>query len=94
MIRKSIFAHLFVWIGMIFSIGSSFAQSAQFQPCKPGKSLPVAAAKYMTLQYRPATEQELEDFQKPNLGLEDYVGKFYNNLPFEKMGMLIEKNKI
>jgi hypothetical protein len=45
----------------------------------------------MTLQYRPANALELEDFTRSNLGLEDYVGKFYNNLPVEKMGVLIDK---
>ena len=45
----------------------------------------------MTLQYRPATDQELEEFKNPNGGLEDYVGKFYSNLPVEKMGKLIDK---
>lgn len=55
------------------------------------RSLPITAVQYMTLQYRPATARELEDFKKPNGGLEDYVGKFYSILPVEKMELLIDK---
>jgi len=62
----------------------------RFNPACWDLSLPATAVQYMTLQYRSATAQELEDFKKPNLGLEDYVGKFYSNLPVEKMGMLID----
>ena len=63
----------------------------RFNPDCWNRSLPVTDVQYMTLQYRPATAQELEDFKKPNGGLEDYVGKFYSNLPVEKMDLLIDK---
>ena len=63
----------------------------RFNPACWDRSLPAAAVQYMTLQYRPATAQELEDFKIPNGGLEDYVGKFYSKLPVEKMGVLIDR---
>lgn len=64
----------------------------KFNPNCWDRSLPATAVQYMTLQYRPASALELEDFMRSNLGLEDYVGKFYNNLPVERMGVLIETN--
>lgn len=63
----------------------------KFNPACWDRSLPVTSVQFMTLQYRPATTQELEEFKQPNGGLEDYVGKFYSNLPVEKMGVLIQK---
>jgi len=63
----------------------------KFNPDCWDRSLPATAVQYMALQYRPATAQELEDFKEPNGGLEDYGGKFYSNLPVEKMGVLIDK---
>jgi len=63
----------------------------KFNPACWDRSLPATAVQYMTLQYRPASALELEDFTRSNLGLEDYVGKFYNNLPVERMGILIDK---
>lgn len=63
----------------------------KFNPDCWDRSLPFTAVQYMTLQYRPATAKELEDFKKPNGGLEDYVGKFYSSLPVEKIGVLIDK---
>jgi len=63
----------------------------KFNPACWDRSLPATAVQYMTLQYRPASALELEDFTKSNLGLEDYVGKFYNNLSVERMGILIDK---
>ena len=63
----------------------------RFNPACWDRSLPVTFVQFMTLEYRPATAQELEDFKEPNDGLEDYVGKFYSSLPVEKMGVLIDK---
>ena len=63
----------------------------RFNPACWDRSLPVTSVQFMTLEYRPATAQELEDFKEPNDGLEDYVGKFYSSLPVEKMGVLIDK---
>lgn len=63
----------------------------KFNPDCWDRSLPVTAVQYMTLQYRPESEEELEKFKPRNGGLTDYVGLFFNNLPVEKMGVLIEK---
>ncbi len=54
------------------------------------RTLPATAVQYMSLEYRPATASQLEEFKPRNGGLTDYVGLFYNNLPVEKMGALID----
>jgi hypothetical protein len=43
----------------------------------------------MSLEYKPRTKTEMEDFKQDNGGLIDYVGLFTDNLPVEKMGILI-----
>jgi hypothetical protein len=48
---------------------------------------------YMSWQYRPESELELEKFKPRNGGLADYVGMFFNSLPVEKMGVLIQRLK-
>jgi hypothetical protein len=55
------------------------------------RSLPITTVQYMSWQYRPESELELEKFKPRNGGLEDYVGMFFNSLPVEKMGVLIDK---
>ncbi len=64
---------------------------ARFNPACWDRSLPVTAVQFMSLEYRPATEQELDEFKPRNRGLEDFVGKFFNKLPVEKMGVLIDR---
>lgn len=66
-------------------------QVVKFNPACWDRSLPVTAVQFMSLEYRPATEMELEEFKKSNQGLIDYVGLFYNSLPVEKMGVLIQR---
>jgi len=63
----------------------------KFNPACWDRSLPVTAVQYLSWQYRPETEEELEKFKPPNNGLTDFVGLFFNNLPVEKMGVLIQK---
>ncbi|NEW81949.1 MAG: hypothetical protein GZ094_06255 [Mariniphaga sp.] len=63
----------------------------RFNPDCWDRSLPVTAVQFMSLQYRPATEQERDEFKPRNKGLEDFVGKFFNKLPVGKMGILIDK---
>ena len=65
-------------------------QVVKFNPACWDRSLPVTAIQYMSLEYRPATEMDLEEFKPRNGGLEDYVGLFFNNLPVEKMSVLIQ----
>ncbi len=63
----------------------------KFNPACWDRSLPVTAVQYLSWQYRPETEEELENFKQPNGGLSDFVGLFFNSLPVEKMGVLIDK---
>ncbi len=63
----------------------------KFNPDCWDRSLPVTAVQYMSWQYRPETELELEKFKPRNGGLSDFVGLFFNSLPVEKLGELIDK---
>lgn len=63
----------------------------RFNPDCWNRSLPATAAQFISMEYRPATQKELEEFKPRNGGLTDYVGLFFNSLPVEKMGELIQK---
>jgi len=63
----------------------------RFNPSCWDRSLPASAVQFISIEYWPATKTELEVFKQRNDGLTDYVGLFYNNLPVEKMGVLIQK---
>jgi len=63
----------------------------KFNPDCWDRSLPVTTVQYMSWQYRPETELELEKFKPRNNGLTDFVGLFFNGLPVDKMGVLIQK---
>lgn len=63
----------------------------KFNPACWDRSLPVTAVQYMSWQYRPESELDLEKFKPRNNGLTDFVGLFFNSLPVEKMGVLIDK---
>jgi len=45
----------------------------------------------MSWRYRTESELELEKFKPRNGGLTDFEGMFFNSLPVEKMGVLIQK---
>jgi hypothetical protein len=63
----------------------------KFNPACWDRSLPVTAVQYMSWQYRLESGLELEKFEPRNGGLTDFVGLFFNSLPVEKMGVLIQK---
>jgi hypothetical protein len=63
----------------------------RFNPACWNQTMPETSVQFMSMEYRPATTHELEDFKPRNGGLVDYVGLFFNNLPVEKMGELIQK---
>jgi len=63
----------------------------KFNPACWDRSLPATAVQYMSWQYRPESELELEKFKPRNGGLTDFVGLFFNSLPVEKTGELIQK---
>lgn len=55
------------------------------------RTLPATAVQYLSLEYKPRTRADLEEFKHNNGGLIDYVGLFTNNLPVEKMDVLIQR---
>jgi hypothetical protein len=63
----------------------------KFNPDCWDKSLPTSAIQFISIEYRLASEAELEEFKQSNQGLTDYVGLFFNQLPVEKMNVLIQK---
>jgi len=63
----------------------------KFNSASWDRTLPVTAVQFMSLQYRPAKMAQLEEFKQGNQGLTDYVGLFFNKLPVEKMGVLIQR---
>jgi hypothetical protein len=65
-------------------------QVVRFNHACRDNTLPETAVQFISLEYRPATNVQLEEFIKSNQGLTDYVGLFYNNLPVEKMSVLIQ----
>jgi hypothetical protein len=64
----------------------------RFNPACWDRSLPVTAIQFISTEYRPATTVELEEFKQRNGGLTDYVGLFFNSMPVEKMGDLIQRH--
>jgi hypothetical protein len=48
----------------------------RFNPACGNRSLPVTAIQFMSIEYRPATPQKLEEFKPRNDRLADYVGLF------------------
>ena len=64
----------------------------RFNPVCWDRTLPLTAVQFMSLEYQPATAIQLPEFKQRNQGLTDYVGMFFNMLPIEKMGVLIQKN--
>lgn len=62
----------------------------RFNPACWDSTLPVTAVQFISMEYRPATTVELEEFIPRNGGLHDFVGLFFNSLPIEKMGILIQ----
>jgi hypothetical protein len=63
----------------------------RFNPACWNRTLPATAIQFMSLEYKPRSKAELEEFKQDNGGLIDYVGLFINNLPVEKMGELIQR---
>lgn len=63
----------------------------RFNPVCWDRTLPSTAVQFISMNYRPATNEEMGEFILNNNGLTDYVGLFNNNLPIEKMGVLIQQ---
>lgn len=63
----------------------------RFNPVSWNRALPSTAVQFMSMEYKPHTKTEMEDFKHDNGGLIDYVGLFINNLPVDRLGELILK---
>jgi len=62
----------------------------KFNPLCWDRTLPATSVQFISIEYWPATTAELEGFKQRNDGLADYVGLFFNHLPLEKLGALIQ----
>ena len=54
-------------------------------------TLPVTAVQFISFEYRPATKEELEEFNLNDNGLTDCFGLSNNSFSIEKMGVLIQQ---
>lgn len=64
----------------------------RFNPECWDRTLPPSAVQFVSMEYKPRSKDELEDFYKGNNDVYDYVGLFVNAMPVERMGELIKKN--
>ncbi len=62
----------------------------RFNTASWDRSLPLTAVQFLTMEYKPRSANDLEEFKRNNDGLVDYVGLFVNCLPVEKMEGLIQ----
>jgi hypothetical protein len=63
----------------------------RFNPNCWNRSLSSSAVQFLSMEYKPRTKEEMNDFKQDNGGLIDYVGLFNNNIPVEKLSELIQK---
>lgn len=63
----------------------------RFNPECWDRTLPPTAIQFISLEYKPASEEELQQFFRRNDGLTDYVSLYMNNLPVAGFGALINK---
>lgn len=63
----------------------------KFNPECRDRTLPPAAIQFISLDYRPASEEELQQFIRRNEGLTDYVSQFMNKLPVRELTVLINR---
>lgn len=63
----------------------------RFNPQCWNRSLPQSAVQFISMEYKPQSYTELDDFLKRNNGAFDYVSLFVNAMPVEKLRELIQK---
>ena len=63
----------------------------RFNPDCWDRTLPATAIQFISLEYKPTSDEELQQFIKRNGGLTDYVSLFMNNLPVAELGVLINR---
>ncbi len=63
----------------------------RFNPDCWDRTLPPTAVQFITLEYKPRSEEEFQQFNRNNGGLTDYVGLYMKSLPVAELGVLINK---
>ncbi len=63
----------------------------RFNPASWDRSMPLSAVQFISMDYKPRSAFDLEEFKRNNDGLADYVGLFVNCLPVENMVGLIQR---
>lgn len=63
----------------------------RFNPECWDRTLPPTAIQFISLEYRPASAEELEQFKRRNDGLTDYVSLYMNALPVKELGALMNR---
>ena len=63
----------------------------KFNPECWDRALPPSAIQFISIEYRPALEEELQQFVHGNNGLADYVSMYMNKLPVMELGVLINR---
>jgi len=63
----------------------------KFNPECWDRTLPPTGVQFISLEYKAASEEELQQFVKRNDGLTDYVSLYMNNLLIRELGGLINR---
>jgi hypothetical protein len=66
-------------------------QVIRFNPVCWNLKLPETAVQFISMDYKPGSKADLEEFSQSNNQLTDYVSLFMNAIPLEKMGEMILK---
>lgn len=66
-------------------------QVMRFNPDCWDRTLPPTAIQFISLEYKPVSDEELQLFIKRNDGLTDYVSLFMNKLPVKELIALINR---
>ena len=62
----------------------------KFNPECWDRSLPKEAVQFISIEYKPRSKAEMNEYSRENGQLTDYVGMFINAIPAEKLGELIK----
>ena len=63
----------------------------KFNPDCWDLNLAKSAVQFVSMDYKPGSKDEMDEFSRDNNQLTDYVSLFMNELPIEKMGEMIKK---
>jgi hypothetical protein len=63
----------------------------RFNPECWNLKLPVTAVQFISMDYKPGSKVEMDEFSQDNHQLTDYESLFMNALPVERMGEMIQK---